>query len=77
MNIIINIYIFSYFVHRMRRIRKVFTCLVLVSGVSVFFFFLASEKERVKGKNIVHLKGILIVVVIFVWGGGGGWEELE
>ena len=66
----------------MRRIRKVFTCLVFVSGVSVFFFFLASEKERVKGKNIVHLKGILIVVVfvvvIFVSGGGGdgrSWND--
>ena len=41
----------------MGSIRIVFTCLVLASGVSVFFFFPAAEKERVKGKNIVHLKG--------------------
>ena len=40
----------------MGSIRIVFTCLVLASGVSVFFFFPAAEKERVKGKNIVHLK---------------------
>ena len=41
----------------MGRIRIVFTCLVLASGVSVFFFFPTAERERVKGKNIVYLKG--------------------
>lgn len=57
----------------MGSIRIVFTCLVLASGLSVFFFFPAAEKERVKGKNIVHLKehpGCFL-------GGprGGGWLE--
>lgn len=60
----------------MGSIRIVFTCLVLASGVSVFFFFPAAEKERVKGKNIVHLKehpGCCFLGPR--GGGGGGWLE--
>ena len=52
-------YFFSYLFcsQDMESIRIAFTCLVLASGVSVFFFFPAAERERVKGKNFVHLKG--------------------
>lgn len=55
----------------MGRIRIVFTSLVLVSGVSVFFFFPAAERERVKGKNIVHLKGHPGCCFLGPGGGGG------
>ena len=55
----------------MGSIRIVFTCLVLASGVSVFFFFPAAEKERVKGKNIVHLKGHPGRCFLGPRGGGG------
>ena len=56
----------------MGSIRIVFTCLVLASGVSVFFFFPAAEKERVKGKNIVHLKGHPGCCFLGPSGEGGG-----
>ena len=56
----------------MGSIRIVFTCLVLASGVSVFFFFPTAEKERVKGKNIVHLKGHPGCCFLSPRGVGGG-----
>ena len=59
----------------MGRIRIVFTCLVLLSGVSVFFFFPAAERERVKGKNIVNLKGHLGCCFLGPRWGGGGLER--